>query len=304
MGITRIESLVFGVADMDVCKDFYVDAGFKIDVDTPTRTVLYTPERQTVVLQPLDDPALPKAAESGPTLRELIWGVKTQADLERIAKELSRDRVVEYDAYGVVHSHDEGGLGIGFMVERSAIANDEPPTTYNTLRHVARWNEPVHIPSEPRPLRMVHIAINIKKEGHVEAIDFYLKRLGFKATDQILDTGTFMQCEDDVEHHNLFLCHRPDSAGFNHFAVEVRDFDAVVQAGNHMVSHGWKESRVLGRHLLGSNLYRFFTSPAGGRLEFVTDMDRIDKSMPTRVWETNPGHHVWSLRSTSDENVV
>lgn len=304
MTINRIESLVFGVTDIPECVRFYTDAGLVITTSGADRAELRTPELQTVVLRPIDDPSLPKAAEEGPTLRELVWGVSDKAHLDKIADELSRDRPVTADADGVVHSRDNTGFGIGFMLTREVTAPEKPLRTYNSLRQVNRWNDPVTAPDQPHPLRIVHVALNIPKAGHQEAIDFYLNRLGFKATDDVKDTGTFMQCSGDVEHHNFFLCHRPDKAGFNHCAFEVRDFDELIQTGNHMIARGWKESRVLGRHLLGSNLYRFFHSPAGGRLEFETDMDRLDKSFKTRVWDKNPGHHIWTMKSSGQPETV
>jgi Glyoxalase/Bleomycin resistance protein/Dioxygenase superfamily len=139
--------------------------------------------------------------------------------------------------------------------------------------------------------------LDIPKAGSEAAIDFYVSRLRFRAIDRVLDTGTFMQCEGDVEHHNLFLCFRPDKTGFNHIALEVRNFDEVMEGGNYMIDQGWKESRVVGRHTLGSNVYRFIHCPAGGRIEFAADMDRMDKSFETRTWPKNPGHHIWSLKS-------
>ncbi|MDE1147954.1 MAG: VOC family protein [Azospirillaceae bacterium] len=298
MTITRIETLVFGVADVGACARFHADAGLEVVQQGDRDALLRTPAGQTLILRPMDDPALPPALEAGPTLRELRWGVDGRAALDRIADDLARDRPVSVDADGVVHSRDETGLGIGFVLSNPATLPEHPPRTYNTADSVARWNDPVIPYKRPRPLRIAHLAYNIPKEGHDAAVDFYLSRLGFKATDRILDTGTFMQCAGDVEHHNFFLCHRPDAAGFNHFALDVRDFDELVEAGNYMIERRWDESRVMGRHLLGSNLYRFFFSPAGGRLEFINDMDKLDKDFETRVWERNPGHHLWSLKSS------
>lgn len=298
MPITRIESLVFGVDDVARCAKFYADAGLRPETVTPQGATLSTPEGQTVVLRPLADPGLPPPIEPGPTLRELVWGVDTQEDLKRLADDLARDRTVRVDETGVVHTTDPNGLGIGLAVTQPRPLPPQPVQTYNMLRQVTRWNQPVQALRELRPMRIAHLALNIHDAGHEEAIAFYLERLRFKATDRILDTGTFMQCEGDVEHHNFFLCHRPNVAGINHFAVEMRNFDEVVQIGNHMATQDWNESRVLGRHLLGSNVYRFFASPAGGRLEFICDMDRMDKGFATRVWEKNPGHHIWSLKTS------
>lgn len=165
------------------------------------------------------------------------------------------------------------------------------------LRDINRWNDPVSVNDGANPMRLIHLALNIPKEGHQKAIDFYVERLKFRPTDVLKDAGTFMHCEGDVEHHNFFLCHRPDFSGFNHCAVEVRNFDELVKAGNHMINQKWDESRTLGRHLVGSNLYRFFHSPAGGRLEFASDMDRMDDNFETRIHEKTPGHHIWSMKT-------
>lgn len=298
MTIMRIESLVFGVTDIPRCARFYSDAGFKLERSGPKGTVLAAPEGQTIELRPIEDPALPPAMEEGPTLRELVWGVDDEAGLAAIETELAKDRPVTRDAEGVVHSCDETGFGIGFRLSRETRLPPEPQQTYNMLRQVNRWNDSIIAQPKPRPMRLVHVAMNIPKPGHEKAIAFYLERLNFRATDALKDTGTFMQCEGDTEHHNFFLCHRPDAAGFNHCAVELRNFDELVQAGNAMIDEGWKESRSMGRHLLGSNIYRFFHSPAGGRIEFIHDMDRMDKTFETRVWDKNPGHHVWSIKSS------
>jgi hypothetical protein len=298
VAITRIERLLFGVADIDDCVRFHTDAGLELRESRPGLAVLATAENQTVVLKRQDDPSLPRALEAGPTLRELVWGVDDAASLEALVADLRSDRAVTIDAEGVAHTHDETGLALGLMVSRPAVVPQTPPRPGNSGRTTGRWNDPVPPPGSPRPTRIAHLAYNIPRAGHEAAIAFYVERLGFRPTDVILDTGTFMRCEGDVEHHNFFLCHRPDQAGFNHFALEMCDLDALIAAGNHMIDRRWRESRVLGRHRLGSNLYRFFVSPAGGRLEFEHDMDRLDERFQTRVWETNPGHHLWSIKSS------
>ena len=73
------------------------------------------------------------------------------------------------------------------------------------------------------------MALFIPDDGHDEAIAFYVDRLNFRVTDQLLDMGTFMQCEGDDDQHNLLLGHKADRAGINHVAYEVRDFDEVAE---------------------------------------------------------------------------
>jgi catechol 2,3-dioxygenase-like lactoylglutathione lyase family enzyme len=297
MTITRIEALCFGVLDLDACIRFFNDAGLQQVEAGAAGATFRTPENQLVHLRMADDPALPPPVEPGPTLREVVWGVDTRDALAAVGAELDKDRPTTLDADGTLRGRDNTGFGIGFAVSSPRAADPGTPRKYNVLRSVNRWNEPVTAYKRARPIRLLHVTLDIPKQGREEAIEFYISRLRFRPIDRVLDTGTFMQCEGDAEHHNLFLCFRPDKAGFNHVALEVRDFDEVMEGGNYMIEQRWQESRVAGRHTLGSNVYRFFRCPAGGRIEFAADMDRMDKSFQTRVWQKNPGHHVWSLKS-------
>jgi len=297
MAITRIEALTFGVIDLEACVRFFGDVGLEPIESGGTGATFATPEHQFIHLREADDTALPPPVAPGPTLREVIWGVDTSQALNAIGVELEKDRKVNVDSSGALHAHDNTGWGIGFAITEPALADAGERRKYNVLRNVDRWNDPVTPYRRARPMRLLHVTLDIPKAGCDEAINFYIGRLRFRPIDRVFDTGTFMQCEGDVEHHNLFLCFRPDKVGFNHVALETRNFDEVMEGGNYMIDQGWKESRVVGRHTLGSNVYRFFHCPAGGRIEFAADMDRMDKSFETRVWAKNPGHHVWSLKS-------
>ena len=62
-----------------------------------------------------------------------------------------------------------------------------------------------------------------------------------------------------------------------------------------MVARGWKESRRLGRHTIGSNVFRFFQAPCGGRVELAADMDRVDDGYGPNIYEERPPHHLWML---------
>ncbi|EPX82872.1 Glyoxalase/Bleomycin resistance protein/Dioxygenase superfamily [Rubellimicrobium thermophilum DSM 16684] len=248
-------------------------------------------------MRPADDPALPPAVEPGPTLRELVWGVERAADLAILADRLGPAARREGEG---LHSRDPTGLALGFRV----MAREAAPVRLrqrNQGDHRGRVNERLSAYGSPPALRIVHCAYNIPRAANEAALAFWCGPLGFKPVDKVLDTGTFLQAEGDVEHHNFFLCFRPDRAGINHIAVELWDFDAVMEAGNRMIEAGWKESRRPGRHRLGSNVYRFVHAPCGGRLEFVADMDRMDKDWQTRVWEKNPGHNIWMIRSSGPD---
>ena len=299
MTIMRIEGVVYGVDDLDTCTRYFEDVGFERASDDAGAVVFRTPVNQTIVLRRSDDPALPPLVGESPGIREVVWGVNDQAGLEAIHAELVRDRPVAVDAAGVLHSSDLVGYHIAFR-----LTDPRPPTEpargYNSPGDVHRVNRRLTARERPRPVSIIHVALDAPKQGHDEANDFYLRRLHFKAVDDSQPVGIFMQCEGETIHHNFLLVHRSDRRSTNHICIEVRDFDEVIEAGNFMTDRGWKESRRLGRHTLGSNVFRFFNSPCGGRVEFAHDMDRMDKSWQTRVWEKAPPHHLWMVKFPGD----
>jgi hypothetical protein len=299
MAILRIEGVRYGVEDLPTCTRFFTDVGLEPVVVESNVALFRTPIGQTVELRRLDDPALPSAVGEVTGIREIIWGVDAQAGIDAIRRELERDRAVTVDGDGTAHSRDDTGYGLAFRVaDIRPLAEREHAR--NTPTRISRMNDTITVYGRARPVRLMHIAMDIPAERHEAVTNFYLQRLGFKAVDRLLRMGTFMQCEGDLQHHNLLLCHRTDRASTNHMCLEVWDHDEVIEGGNYMTEQGWKEARRLGRHTIGSNVFRFFQAPCGGRIEFAADMDRVDKSFKTRVWEQSPPHHLWMLKFPGD----
>lgn len=301
MGIQRIESVTYSIDDLDTCVRFFDDFGLFQVEKTDEHAVFETLTGQKLRLDTRPGELLPAPVESGPTLREVVWGVDTGEELDRIVAEVGRDREVRADAAGVRHTVDESGFGVGLTLARPRPA-DVVPRPANALGSVKRWNRPLDAILRVRPLRMCHVALNIPKPGKEEAIAFYVERLGFRPTDVVEPMGVFMQAPGDDDQHTMLLCHRPDRAGVNHIAYEVPGFDDVIEGGNHMIQQGWREARKLGRHTVGSNVFRFVHAPCGGRVEYAADMDRVDDTYETKVHETTPPHHIWTLRTNRDES--
>lgn len=300
MGITQIEEARFGVLDIDECVRFFRDFGL-VEIELSSdRAVFKTPAGQILDILPADDSSLPPALEEGPTLREVVWGVEGTDSLDHLVEKLRTDREVVRGDDGTFRTHDETGLPIGLRLTRAEPVDPGKLRGSNTMGSVGRWNEPLVSYERAHPLRICHLAYNIPAAGYEQAVSFYTERLGFRVTDQLLDMGTFMQCEGDDDQHSLLLAHRPDRAGINHLAFEVRNFDEVIEGGNFMVARGWKEARRLGRHTIGSNVFRFFHSPCGGRVEYAADMDRVDDSYGPNIYEERPPHHLWMLTSSRE----
>ena len=170
----------------------------------------------------------------------------------------------------------------------------------NRTGNINRWNEPMSHPGRVRPLRLCHVALDIAKAGREEAVAFYTDRLGFVPSDRVAKVGVFMRAPGDTDHHTLLLCHRPDKTGINHCAFEVARIDEVIVGANDMIAKGWHEARRLGRHTVGSNIFRFIHAPCGGRVEYAADMDRVDENYGPNDHEETPPHTIWTLRLERD----
>ncbi|GIE86322.1 VOC family protein [Actinoplanes regularis] len=302
MGVQRIESVIYTVGDLAVNIRFFSDFGLTLESAGEAVAVFRTRIGQTLRIETGDRPGLPPPVESGPTVREIVWGVDTPAELARLVARAGVDREVREDAGGVFHTVDETGFGVGLTLAGVSAYEPAPPRRSNTMGAVHRINEALAPAGRVHPLRMCHVALNIPKAGQERAVAFYVERLEFIPTDVVKPMGTFLRVEGDADQHNFLLCHRPDRAGINHVSYEVAGFDEVIEGGNHMIEKGWQEARRLGRHTVGSNVFRFVHAPCGGRVELAADMDRVDDSYGTRVHETTPPHHIWTLRSSRESN--
>ena len=297
MTITRVERVVYGVADLGECTRFFEDFGLEAADDSRFATRFLTLAGQVLELRAADDPSLPPAVEDGPTIREVVWGVDGAEALAELAAALGTSP----DDDGEVHTVDETGFGVGLAVSAPRTWQGDRPGT-NRTGAATRWNQPVPHPGRVRPIRLCHVALNIPKAGKEQAVAFYTGRLGFVPTDRVRDVGVFMRAPGDTDHHTLLLGHRADRAGVNHTAYEVATVDEVIVGANDMIDRGWHEARRLGRHTIGSNFFRFIHAPCGGRVEFAADMDRVDDSYGPRDHDETPPHTIFALKSSRENS--
>jgi catechol 2,3-dioxygenase-like lactoylglutathione lyase family enzyme len=286
MAILRIESLAYGVEDVEAGIRYFEDWGISLVVRGTRGADFRLPSGQSILVRQTADKALPATAESGSTLREIVWGVDSARSLEAIGAELERDRDVTAGADGTLHARDESGFAIAFR--RSA------PARAAGKKAPSRMNHPFDPERRARPRKMGHVVYQVARSDLDKATAFYQKRLGFRLSDGT-PGGNFLRCEGTHDHHSLFLLSRPDRRAFDHVAFEVRDIDEIILGGKHMKSRGWQANTPVGRHVLGSNLFWYFNNPCGGRTEYYADMDQMDDKWKPRIWETHPGYAMWVL---------
>src|ERR1700728_1406316 len=98
MAINGIETLVYGVDDIDRSTRFFEDFGLPLAKREADLVLFELDEGSKVELRPMSDPALPASAIIGSGVREVIWGVDTPANLEALAADLERDHTLRRNA--------------------------------------------------------------------------------------------------------------------------------------------------------------------------------------------------------------
>ena len=137
MTILGIESIAYGVADLDGSIRFFEDFGLPLGERSGRGADFALAEGSRVRIRAMDDPSLPKPFAQGPGLRELVWGVDSEATLDRLATDLGRDRALTLDNDGTIHTNDDAGLAIGFRVYRRTPPQDPPQAENGLAQHSA-----------------------------------------------------------------------------------------------------------------------------------------------------------------------
>ncbi len=303
MNHTGIDKLVYGVRDPAEGARFWEDFGLeRAEGDLPS----YAAANGAVVeLRPADDPALPPPAgeDAGATLRETVFGVRSESDLDALEEALSADREVRRDGEGGLHAADPLGFGLGFRVTRNRPVAP-PEQEINVPGRATRVNRRARRIDRARPLEISHV-VYVTDELEAQK-EFYVDRLGFKVTDMYPGRGYFARCGAAHHHHNLFLLD-PGSGkrGFHHAAFELGTIHELFGGGNRMTRQGWKTMLGPGRHPISSCYFWYFHNPCGGGAEYDFDSDVVDDEWEAASWETTPENFAeWCLAEGMGEALL
>jgi catechol-2,3-dioxygenase len=281
---------------MDLCRRFFDDWGLRTIQCDYDEAVLETRQGPRVILKNLHTQKfLFPSPEQGSCLREVVWGLGSQRDVDVVGERLSRNRTTKSSADGSVHSTDPFGYGIGFKVwehgdVESTHNRDMRPTRMNVVGSRQRINEPAVHYARAEPTRIGHVVFEIAGPEALHAgEEFYLEGLGFSASDQYPERGLFCRCAPESDHHNLaLLTTRNRRTRFEHAAFEVRDVHEVFGGGLHFAEHGWDTVIGPGRHKVSSAYFWYFHNPCGGQVEYFSDTDFLNKEWKPRSLPPTP----------------
>jgi catechol 2,3-dioxygenase-like lactoylglutathione lyase family enzyme len=290
MAIVGIQTLRYGVDDLAACTKYFEDFGLPLLSRSPTESVFELEEGSSVALRHISDPALPASGIQGVGVREVVWGVDTPAQLERLTADLQRDREVRRDADGTAHFLADDGIAFALSVFRknTVVAAPDPvnaPGKVNRLNQHRKWR------TRARPKTIQHVVFS--SVDPQKSFEFARDRLGFRLTDISRGLGYFARCDGANDHHNIFWINAnwpaPGLDGkvrFNHANFGVEDIDEIMVGANYMERAGWPKSHNgLGRHRIASALFYYLPCPAGGEAEYGADSDFLDDNWVPRVWD-------------------
>jgi catechol 2,3-dioxygenase-like lactoylglutathione lyase family enzyme len=304
MAILGIETLLYGVDDLDLCTRFWDDFGLVGVSRTSDESVFEVSSGSKVVNRLRGDPRLPKAFSDRPGVHETIWGVDTPEALEALVGDLSRDRTVRRDPDGTAHFEADDGMPFGLRVwkKRPVVSVAD---AVNTPGRIQRLNQHRQWRMRARPKTINHTVFFV--EDYVASLEFLRERLGFRYVDHSRGVGVFARADGTNEHHSIFLLDcklpvAPGKPGFMHAAFGMDDIDEVMLGANIMERRGWhntsrNSSGGLSRHRISSAIYYYVDCPAGGEAEYHADTDYLDDNWIPRAWDFKFGSLLWAHRT-------
>lgn len=300
MAIVGIDTLLYGVQDLEKATQFLDDFGLQRLSSNDEETIYRLAEGSTVVVRSIDHASMPAdSAYTGFGVKETIWGVDTEDNLQRLVDDLKQDREVTLGEDGAWHFRSDCGLPLALRVfnRQKVIYSTDP---INSSGNINRLNQHRKWRRRAIPKTINHVVFAVK--DYWKTFAFFRDRLNFRMSDHQKGIGTYLRADGAHEHHNTFLlnCEVPGAGGiprFHHTCFGVEDFDEVMIGSNHMTKRGWTHGFLgIGRHRIGSAIFCYFDSPVGGETEYGADTDYLDDNWVPREWEFRFGTASWMTK--------
>jgi catechol 2,3-dioxygenase-like lactoylglutathione lyase family enzyme len=290
-GTTAVHSLhrfVFSVPDLDEAAAFY-DA-FGLDVRAVDgRLDLYTfghPHRWGSIY-----------GGGGAKRIEYVSFSAYPDDFEALAEGLKRKGMLRGDPHRLA---DESGLWVvdpdGTPVQIVADVKASPSTkevcpapTVSPGKGAAPSRSGV---DPVRPRRLSHILLF--SSDVPASVRFYCDALGLRLSDHSGDIIAFLHGAHASDHHMLAFA-KSDGPGLHHSSWDVASFDDVGLGMQQMIDRGHADGWGVGRHVIGSNYFRYVRDPWGSFAEYSYDIDFIPADVDWQAADHAPADsfYVW-----------
>lgn len=283
--LNGIKTLKFGVEDFAKSQQYLEDFGLeavKTDIENTLKYRLINGSE--IYVYDINDARLPKAFESGSTLREVTWAVNRHQDIAHLAEALKDEPGYSYEE-GIVRCFDPNGMALVFKEGILQSSAEEVSLPLNQYGKINRLNQPSPVYEKASPVAIGHVVFFTPDLETTQK--FYEDKLGFYLSDAYRGRGAFMRCAAEGWHHDLFLLKLPtrETAGLNHVAFVVRDIHEVIGGGLNMNRLKWDSFIGPGRHPVSSAYFWYIHSPLGGAFEYYTNDDYVTPAWKPRVYD-------------------
>jgi catechol 2,3-dioxygenase-like lactoylglutathione lyase family enzyme len=270
-GVTAVHSLhrfVFTVPDLDAAQNFYTAFGLDARREGE-RLDLYTfghPHRWGSVYR----------APGRKKLQYLSFAVYPE-DIEPLRRHLDKTGAAQRKAHPLA---DEEGLWLsdpdGTAVQVLVADKCSPAADDAGKPRVVQVGTPA-APSRSRcapvqPKRLSHVLIF--STDVLRSAKFYCDALGLRLSDQSGDIIAFLHGAHASDHHMLAFA-KSEGPGLHHSSWVVGDIDDVGMGMEQMSAKGFTEGWGVGRHVIGSNYFRYVRDPWGSFAEYSAGIDFI-----------------------------
>lgn len=289
MAIIGIQSILYGVDDVQESARFFRDFGLLPLRESDTAADFAVGDGSSVLIRKTDDPAIPAGELTGQGVREIVWGVDTPEELEKLAESVAAHVAASRHDGGTVRFTTPCGLPMGLRVfDRKPVVS--APDVVNAPGRINRLNSPRRWRKRARPKSIGHVVFAV--QDFWESFKFLEDALNFRLSDYQRGYGVYARADGSSAHHNIFLLNAelelPGMDGktrFHHTNFSVDDIDEIMAGANYMTRQGWEKSHLgLGRHRIDSALFYYLPFPGGGEAEYGADGDAIDDDWVPREW--------------------
>ena len=292
--VHSVDEFVFSVPDLEVARRFYSAFGLAVR-DEGGALALYThqhPHRWARVLP-----------GAGKRILWLSMGIHAE-DAPRFEQHLAQRNVARVQA---PDGADSGGIWIqgpdGLAIQLRVAAKSSPsqpaprefpPETRNAGRAPSR--------SKTQPVRPLYLSHILLFSADVEAAtQFYEEVLGLRLSDKSGSVIAFLHSPHGSDHH-LIAFAKSGGLGLHHSSWCVPSIDAVGLGTQQMVDAGYTQGWGVGRHVLGSNYFRYVRDPWGSWAEYSFDIDFVEPgaAWPAADHPSEDSLYVWGTALPDD----
>lgn len=293
-GINGVETVVYGVEDLDLCVRYFNDFGLPLVAQGVGQALFELEEGSSVIVRPLADAVVPGQKLVGYGVQQVIWGVSDAKHFDRAVAKLRQVTDVTTDADGTARFFDHDGIATGLRIYPKTVIWGAPDPV-NSYSNVNRINMHRKWRLKANPKTIEHVVFQVPDPE--ASWNWYRDNLDFRLSDIQEGFGIFARAAGTNNHHNIYWLKAdlpfPGLDGqtrFNHVNYGVEDLDEAMVGANYMERKGWQKSVWgLGRHRIASSVFMYLPCPAGGDAEYGADSDVLDDSWVPRVWNARFG---------------